>query len=160
MARPPSLAPWQPWAAIAGFAFLLHFAWEMLQFPLFAGMSRAPHGAATWMCLRATGGDVAIALVAFATGTAAARARTWIARPSRLPFLLYLGAGVVLTLAIEAASVHTWRRWSYAPSMPMLGGFALVPLLQWIVVPLLTLWLTRRHLGLPSSPFTPTDTDP
>jgi hypothetical protein len=38
-------------------------------------------------------------------------------------------------------------RSSYAPAMPLLAGIGLVPIAQWIVLPLITLWLTRRHLA-------------
>ena len=52
---------WRPWAPLAGFTVLLHFAWEVPRF-LYAGMSVARHDAATWTGLEATAGDVAMAL--------------------------------------------------------------------------------------------------
>ncbi|MBA3443575.1 MAG: hypothetical protein H0T58_01795 [Gemmatimonadales bacterium] len=59
---------WQPWAAIGGFALLLHFP-------------------------------------------------------------LYLASGLAITAGLEWLNVR------------------LAPSLQWIVIPILTLWLARRHLG-------------
>lgn len=140
---------WQPWAALAAFAFLLHFAWEMLQFPLYAGLSAARHDAATWMCLRATVGDVAIALAAYGAASAVARSAQWVLRPRSMPIAVYLGAGLGVTVAVEWVSVHRWERWSYADAMPLVLGVGLAPLVQWVAVPLLTLWLTRRHIGVP-----------
>ena len=66
---------------MALFALLPHFAWEMLQFPLFAGMTDAPHGQSTRACLLATLGDGAISLAAFASAAAVARDRLWLLRP-------------------------------------------------------------------------------
>lgn len=60
----PGTAWWQPWAALAGFAFLLNFAWEMDQAPLYRAMATAPHWTAVRICTLATAGDVAILLMA------------------------------------------------------------------------------------------------
>ena len=140
---------WRPGAAVAGFAFLLHFAWEMLQFPLYVGMSAARHDAATWTCLQATLGDVAIALVAYGAASAAARSAQWVLRPRSTSMAVYLCAGLGVTVAVEWVSVHRWGRWSYAGGMPRVLGVGLAPLVQWVAVPLLTLWLARRHIGVP-----------
>lgn len=146
--KPP---PWQPWAAVAGFAFLLHFAWEMLQFPLYTGMAAARHDAATWMCVRATLGDVLIALLAFGAASAVARSRLWLARRQGAALAMYLAFGVGTTIAVEVLSVSYWGRWAYAPAMPVVLGVGLAPLAQWVVVPLLTVWLVRRHIEVPQS---------
>src|SRR5687768_2354439 len=34
---------WQPWVALAGFAFLVHFVWEMWQAPFYRTMLQADH---------------------------------------------------------------------------------------------------------------------
>jgi len=54
-----------PEPVLAFFAFLLHFAWELVQVPLFANMATAAHADATLVCFKATLGDVAMALVAY-----------------------------------------------------------------------------------------------
>jgi hypothetical protein len=143
----PSARWWQPWTAFALFAFLLNFAWEMLQFPLFAGMARAPHAAATAACLRATLGDVAITLVACGAGAVAARSQQWIIVSARTPAAVYLAVALLLAIAAEVVNLHLLRRWAYSAAMPTLLGIGLVPILQWLTVPPLVLWLARRHLG-------------
>ena len=50
---------------ITVFAFLLNFAWEILQSGFFRGMTEARHGDAVRLCTMATFGDVGIALGAF-----------------------------------------------------------------------------------------------
>lgn len=58
-----------PWAALALFAFLLNFAWEVLQVPFYRGIKGAPHWDATLACLRPTFGDVAITGAAYWHGS-------------------------------------------------------------------------------------------
>lgn len=140
-------AGWRGWAAAAGFAFLLHFAWEMLHFPFYAGMAEAPHGPATWTCLQATLGDVALALAALGVTSGAARGSLWFGRLRPAHVALYIGSGLAATIALEYASVHLWGRWEYGPGTWTIGGIGVPPLLQWMVLPPLTLWLVRRHVA-------------
>jgi hypothetical protein len=141
------LPVWQPWAAVALFALLLHFAWEMLQFPLFAGMSAAPHGTATRACLIATLGDGAISLFAYAGASGAARTATWVIRPRAPTVCAFFALGFAMAIAAEVANVRLLARWSYGPAMPTLLGIGLTPILQWTVVPPLILWLARAHVA-------------
>ena len=52
------------------------------------------------------------------------------------------------TIALEWLATNAWDRWQYAARMPTLPvlGTGLTPLLQWLVLPLLLLWLVRRQL--------------
>ncbi len=146
--EPVSLRPWQPWAALGGFALLLHFVWEMLQTPFFEGMAAAPHWSALLRCLRATGGDAVIALLAYAVAAAYAADRLWLANVGRAPFLIYLVVGLAITVLLEWINVHIRHSWTYAAEMPVVLGIGLAPVLQWLLLPPLTLWVARRHLGL------------
>jgi hypothetical protein len=135
-------------AAFAGFSFLLHFAWEMLQSTLYAGLPAAPHAAAVWVCTRATVGDVVLALVAYASAAAAQRQPVWIVQPRALGWTTYMAVGVTLTVVLEHLATQVLGRWSYGPGMLTLPGLqlGLAPLLQWLLVPPLTAWLTASHL--------------
>ena len=134
-------------AAFAGFAFLLHFVWEMLQSPLYTNLRGASHEEAVWICTRAALGDVGIGLAAYAAGALAQRDRVWIVHPRARGWLAYLLAGVATTLVLEYLGTGSLQRWTYDPNMltlPLLGT-GLSPLLQWLLVPPLGAWLTRRH---------------
>jgi hypothetical protein len=76
---------WQPWTAVAGFAFLLNFVWEMWQVPFYRTIVAASHLDAVVVC--------------------------------------------------------------NAPLMPTVFGIGLTPLIQWLVLPPVALWLAARHLG-------------
>ncbi len=141
---------WQPWLALGLFAFLLHFAWEILQAPFYAGMASARHWAAVLVCVRATGGDVVIAWTAYALAAVDARDPRWLRVPDlRRPLAVYLATGLLITIGLEWSNVYVRRQWAYSSHMPVILGIGLMPLLQWLLVPLFALWLVRRHLGLP-----------
>ena len=142
------LPPWQPWVAIGGFAALLHFPWEMLQAPFYQNLAKAEHWAAVLECGHATLGDAGIALTAYGLTSLLRRDRLWLARSSSSAWAVYLLTGLLLTIVLEAINVYVLHRWSYSGHMPMVFGIGLTPLMQWLVLPALNLWLAGRHLGL------------
>lgn len=146
-ARPAGL--WEaPELPVAFFSFLLHFVWEFVQVPAFAGMADMGHWEAIKLCLSATIGDVGFALAAFWVASLAARSRDWVLKPGRLPLGLFLAVGILLTIGFEYYYTNVSLRWSYSELMPLVPPFGtgLTPILQWLVIPPLVIWLARRHL--------------
>ena len=141
-----------PEANIAIFALLLNFPWEILQAPLYGGMAEASHAQAIQACLRATLGDVALMLFAYVAVAVCARSRHWILDPRRWQLGSFVAIGVSVTAAIEwLATRGLWvTGWAYLPAMPLVPGtgIGLVPLVQWLVLPLLTVWFVRRQLAV------------
>ncbi|MEO7218703.1 MAG: hypothetical protein ABI026_10965 [Gemmatimonadaceae bacterium] len=146
---------------LVAIAFPLHWLWEMVQAPLYAGMLQKSWYAATRLCTIASVGDVFITLVAYAIVAALVKGRFW-AFPLRSSPLqlsqsrpryrsvavrrigLYLVIGIVITAIAEFVNISVLHRWEYGPAMPRLLGFGVTPLAQWIIVPILILWLSRR----------------
>lgn len=129
-------------------AFML-FVWEILQVPFFVQMPATEHWQAIEMCLKATIGDVAIALASFGSAAMLDRHFPWFLQPSRQALSVYLATGLIATLFLERYAIATGR-WSYSDLMPVLPaiGFGVIPLVQWIVLPLATVFLTQRfHFG-------------
>jgi hypothetical protein len=108
--------------------------------------SGSSHAAGVWFCLVASLGDVIIALLAYGV-VAALRTRLWVMTPDPRARSGFVVVAVAITVLVEYVSVYRLGRWSYAPAMPLLAGIGLVPIAQWIVLPLFVLWLTRRHLA-------------
>jgi hypothetical protein len=140
-----------PELALAGFAFLLNFPWEIIQSPLFEGMASMPHGDALRYCTRAAFGDAGIMLVAFWTVAAASsRGRSWMQKSGIMPIAIFTLIGALITTAIEvlATSGRWLEGWTYSADMPILWGLnvGLVPVLQWIILPPATVLLARRQL--------------
>jgi hypothetical protein len=146
-ARPAGL--WEvPELPVAFFSFVLHFVWEFVQVPTYAGMAEMAHWEAIKLCMSATFGDVGFALTAFWTASVAARSRDWILRPTRVPVAIFVAVGILLTVGFEYYYTNISLRWTYSELMPLVPPFGtgLSPLLQWLVIPPLVVWLTRRHL--------------
>ena len=139
----------QPEFGVAVFSFLLHFVWEFLQAPTYAGMIEMNHWEGIKLCLSATFGDVGFALTAFAVTSMAARTRQWFYRPTIWQYLVYLGIGIALTVGFEYYYTQVSLRWTYSELMPLVPPFGtgLSPLLQWLAIPPIVLWFIRRQIG-------------
>ncbi len=138
-----------PELPVALFSFLLHFVWEFLQVPTYAGMAEMAHWQGVKLCTSATIGDVGFALTAFWTASLAARTRHWMGNQVAFPVLVFLGTGIALTVGFEFYYTQVTLRWTYSDLMPLVPPFGtgLSPLVQWIVIPPIVLWLSRRHLS-------------
>jgi hypothetical protein len=53
--------------------------------------------------------------------------------------------GLAYTAFSEWQNVYQDANWSYAPAMPLLFGIGLAPLLQWIVIPPLSIGCLRKR---------------
>lgn len=132
---------------VAIFSFLLHFVWEFLQAPTFAGMAEMDHWDGVKLCTAATLGDVGFALTAFWITSALSRSRAWILSPSWWQIAVYVFIGVAMTSASEYYYTNISLRWTYSDLMPLVPPFGtgLSPLLQWLIIPPLVIWFTRRQ---------------
>ena len=127
-------------------SFLGHFAWEILQSPLFASLSQVDHFTGIAICLKATLGDLAIALAAFWSAALVSKDRNWVANTGRTALVVFFATGLLATVGLEYLNTEVLERWSYdgmMPTLPVLGT-GLSPILQWVFVPLLVLWYMRR----------------
>lgn len=143
--RPLSL--WDvPEVGIAFLSFCLHFVWEFLQVPTYRDMATMAHWDGVKLCTSATVGDVGFALTAFWTVALFARNRLWLVAPAAWQVAIFLAVGIGLTIGFEYYYTQVSGRWFYSDLMPLVPPFGtgLSPLIQWIVVPLLVLSLTRR----------------
>ena len=145
--RRSSVMNW-PETNVALFAFLLNLPWEIWQIPLFKGVASLAHWDGVIMCTRAAVGDAVIALLAFWLVTATVRSRGWIRRPTAVTLGIFVAVGVVATVVLEYWATQGGGRWQYAEAMPRLPllGTGLAPLLQWLLLPPVVVWLVRRQI--------------
>lgn len=126
---------------LATFAF--HFTWEMLQAPAFLNFAEST-SAGTIRCFVAALGDVLIAAGAYGITAFAFRSTTWPLRAHwMVPAATWVAVGVIATVIFEHWALAQGR-WAYGPEMPLVFGVGVLPLLQWFIVPMLTLGLVRR----------------
>lgn len=133
------------------FGVLLNFPWEFLQVPFFQGLAEAPHWNATITCAVASLADGLIVLIAFGTTSSIWRDRFWFMRPHVWQITSYVLVGLAITLVLEhlaTKSAHPVWSWRYSELMPVVPGLqiGLAPLLQWVLIPPLVIWFSRRQL--------------
>jgi len=129
------------WAAVS---FALNLVWEVLQLPFYtiAGTQSAPQVA--YAVVHCTVGDALIAGTSFLAAAIALRTPDW---PAARP---WAGGSIALTLGMVYTAYSEWHNvyqtgaWAYSPSMPLIFGIGLAPMLQWLVVPVATLLIFRR----------------
>lgn len=139
----PSISWQHPWSTTLALTLVAHFAWEMAQAPMFTNFVGVGFWGHAWPCFRAALGDVVIALLSYAAAALVERRANWLFQERwGRPLATCLGVGLVITVCFEYFALET-DRWDYLPSMPTIGGIALTPLLQWIVIPLLILRIVR-----------------
>lgn len=132
------------WALLA---FVLNGFWEVAQLPLYTLWQDTDRGRVVSYVLHCIAGDVLIATVLFLLAAAMFRDFAW---PVRRPWrggLIVVAGGLVYTGFSEWYNVYQARAWAYAGSMPLVFGIGLTPLLQWLVVPVLTIGAFRYRTG-------------
>lgn len=129
------------------FTFLFNFVWEILQAPLFARMPSLSHWEATLICLKATLGDVGIALASYVAGAWWITCINWYKTPNTNAVAAYVATGVLITIVFEWYSVYWAGRWAYSGLMPIIPllHVGLAPVLQWFFLPPVVLYFLRRH---------------
>ena len=132
-------------AAVVAFALTLsgHYAWELAQAQWFADHAGARLSSYAWHCFVAAWADVLIAAASYGLTALLFRRTRWALEAKTLgPAILWITFGLVITVLIELSATASGR-WTYAPSMPTVLGIGLLPLAQWILVPVLTLVVFR-----------------
>ena len=135
---------------VAVLSFFLHFVWEFWQAPWFAEVAAMPHLDGIILCSRATLGDVMIALGAYTAIALVARDRYWARCLTVRRVAGFLFIGLAVTIAFEWLATRVLDRWQYGADMPIVPvlGTGLAPVLQWIVIPLVSI-ITLRRLWFP-----------
>jgi hypothetical protein len=122
----------------------LNLAWELAQLPLYMIFREGSPAAIAFAVAHCTAGDVLIAAACYGLAALATRSARW---PIESPLpggMIAIAAGIGYTAFSEWLNVSVRGSWEYAPAMPTLYGVGLSPLLQWLVVPAVTLLIVRR----------------
>lgn len=134
---------------VAIFSLMLNFGWEVQQMRFFQLPSDLSCLDRVENCTLATVGDTGISLIAFWSVAAVFKSRRWILQPSWWQSSLFILVGIIITASFEALATGVLNLWKYADSMPTLPflGTGLLPLLQWLIIPLLIIWFVGRQLS-------------
>ena len=138
----------KPETHMAVFGFMTAFIWEMLQMPFFE-MGDMTYYRKTLGCALASVADAGIMVASYSIASVFARNHRWMYRANRSDVLIYLLTGLTITIGAEkiALAMRVGTGWRYSDVIPVipLTGIGLVPVLMWIIIPLLTLWFARRQ---------------
>ena len=127
---------------------LLSLVWEVAQLPFYTIWQRGTWREIVFAVLHCTVGDILIAL--FCAGAAFLLVGNRWPRNARTRLIFsgyFIGFGLTYTVFSEWLNVTVRKSWTYSELMPVILPLdtGLTPVLQWIVVPILASWLTRRN---------------
>lgn len=127
-----------------------HLLWEFAHMPLYTLWESGTRAEIAFAALHCTGGDLLIAAGALALAVVLFGGRVWPAQRYLPVAAATIAFGLVYTIFSEWLNIEIRQSWAYRETMPRLPGLAmgLTPLLQWLVVPAVALWLAGRDFGL------------
>ncbi len=124
------------WALLA---FVLNGLWEAMQLPLYALWQDTDRVRIVSYVFHCIAGDILIATSLFLLAAAVFRDLAWPAHRPWFGGLINIAGGMTYTGVSEWYNVYQVHEWAYADSMPLVFGIGITPLLQWLVVPILTI---------------------
>ncbi len=128
-------------------SFALHLAWEIVQLPLYSIFWQEPAAKQAFAILHCTIGDGMIAGLSLLAALVVANDPRWPAESGRHVWIGTLILGVGYTIFSEWLNVSVRGAWEYSefmPTLPMLGT-GVSPLLQWMVIPTLAIWIAGQR---------------
>ena len=136
-------------AALRGYLAVtaaLDLAWETAQLPLYTIWKDGTARSMAFVVLHCTGGDVLLAFLVLVGALLLVGDPAWPSRRAGRVAALTLVAGLACTVLIEWLMVEVWPTWAYSDLMPLLPplGTGLSPVLQWLLVPAVALWMAHR----------------
>lgn len=126
---------WRRVAAWAGLSLALNLVWEIAQLPLYAIAEKGSMFEIASAVVHCSLGDLFIATGAFLLAMFALGESDW---PRLRPWkgaAIAVSFGLAYTAHSEWYNVYQAGNWAYATSMPRVFGLGVSPLLQWLVVP-------------------------
>ena len=143
--RRPSLKRWRPVLAWFLLTVGLNLLWEIGQISFYTLWQHANTVEITEAVVHCTFGDLAISIGTFVLVAVITGRREWPVARARGGRALALCLGLAYTAWSEWRNVYVLGSWSYGPDMPTIAGVGLLPMLQWVFVPLAT-WALLRAL--------------
>lgn len=138
-----------PELSLCPLAFFLNFFWEVVHTYLYT-VKDSPLDALLNAWFHCTWGDVMITLGSFWFVCLMSWNRRWFLNLNGINFTGFLMIGLVYTVFSEWANVRIFRSWNYNELMPIIPWIrvGLTPVLQWILVPSITILLLRHYFSL------------
>lgn len=123
---------------------VLNLVWEAAQMPLYTLWSTGSGRQIVLYGLHCTVGDWLIALSSLIISLFAFGAADWPNRRYRAVAVAAVVLGATYTIGSEWYNTQIAGSWKYADTMPIAFGIGLLPVLQWLIVPMTAFWWARR----------------
>ncbi len=129
------------------FSYVLNATWEWTQSPFFIDAT-ADLNTIIWYRIHCTLGDTLILMIGFAFISAYRRGLRWAYLPKAKDYLVLVLFGVLYTFLSEYLNVYMRHTWAYSRYMPLLPliPVGIIPLLQWIILPPVIVFITMRQI--------------
>lgn len=131
---------------------IFNIFWEMLQMPLYTMWNNDTWGTIIYSIIHCSFGDVLIALTSISLAILIAGKSNWPIENFRIVAFLTIIIGISYTFYSEWLNIYIHQSWAYTNAMPTLTigpwDFGATPLLQWLIIPSLSIWLTKKTLEL------------
>ena len=126
-----------------GVSLVAHLGWEILQLPLYTLWATGTLRQQAFAVVHCTLGDAMIAGLSLLLALAVFAHATWPRASVARVYLATLAFGVGYTIYSEWLNINVRGSWAYSDLMPVVPviGTGLAPLLQWVAVPTLALWV-------------------
>ena len=130
------------------FSFVLNATWEWVQSPFFIDMP-SDLNTIIWYRIHCTLGDSIILLIGYILMSFYYRNFSWIHNLNIKHHAIFVVMGTIYTLFSEYLNVYVNNSWSYSDYMPLLPfvNIGLVPLFQWIILPPVVIFITKRQIS-------------
>ncbi len=132
----------------------LHLVWELVQLPLYTIWRTGTAREIAFAVVHCTGGDLMIATLSLGGAILIVGHKNWTAAQQRQVFLATIIFGLAYTIFSEWLNTAVRQSWAYSDLMPRLPvlGTGMSPLLQWLFVPAVALYLASTKFSHRSSP--------
>lgn len=128
------------------FAFLVHFVYEVWQAPYFVFYDMPSLASKINYITHCTIGDGVISVISFWVVSLLFRTRKWILDPMGKQILLFTAAGWLYTFISEIYRIKIAKLYGISAFKVPFFETSWLPLVQWLILPPLVIFLTERHL--------------
>jgi hypothetical protein len=129
------------------FSFFLNAAWEWIQSPFFVDIT-TDLNTIIWYRIHCTLGDSLVLMAGYILMSLYHRNLNWVYFSNVKHHAIFVLMGFAYTFLSEYVNVHIKGSWSYSEYMPLLPftNIGLVPLVQWIILPPVIIFITKRQV--------------
>ena len=135
-----------PELRLLGLGLPLELLWEIAQYPLYDVWHQNDWGYILYGLVHCTLGDLLILLLAYGVVAGLTRDRFWYRKRPVVGGLMFTLLGATYTAYSEINNVWIKGTWGYMELMPLVPvlGVGGMPLLQWLLIPPVLVWLMRQ----------------